>query len=71
MNLALPLEPGRYLVLNGGNNNSTNAHSETLDAGVPHYRTWRGQSYGVDIVALDALGLRINPPKLSNYSVNP
>ena len=58
VNLAFPLAPGRYLVVNGGSNSSTNAHLETLDPEVPHYRAWRGQSYGVDIVALDAFGLR-------------
>ena len=58
VNMAFPLEPGRYLVVNGGSNSSTNAHLETLDAAVPRYRAWRGQSYGVDIVALDGFGLR-------------
>ena len=58
VNLAFPLEPGRYLVVNGGSNSSTNAHLETLDAGVPRYRAWGGQSYGVDLVALDGIGLR-------------
>ncbi len=53
-----PLEPGRYLVVNGGSNSSTNAHLETLDASVPRYRAWRGQSYGVDLVAVDGFGLR-------------
>ena len=58
VNLSFPLERGRYLVVNGGSNSSTNAHFETLDATVPRYRAWRGQSYGVDIVALNGLGLR-------------
>ena len=58
VNLAFPLQPGRYFVVNGGSNSSTNAHFETLDAGVPRYRAWRGQSYGVDIVALSGFGLR-------------
>lgn len=58
VNLGFPLEPGRYLVVNGGNNSSTNAHVETLDASVPRFRDWRGQSYGVDLVQLDGLGLR-------------
>ena len=58
VNLAFPLEPGRYLVVNGGSNSSTNAHLETLDARVPRYRAWRGQSEGVDVVALDRFGLR-------------
>ncbi len=58
VNLAFPLEPGRYLVVNGGINSSTNAHLETLDADVPRYRAWRGQSFGVDLVALNEFGLR-------------
>ena len=58
VNLSFPLEPGRYLVVNGGSNSSTNAHLETLNAEVPRYRAWRGQSYGVDMVALDEFGLR-------------
>ena len=58
VNLAFPLQPGRYLVVNGGSNSSTNAHLETLNADVPRYRAWRGQSYGVDLVALDRIGLR-------------
>ena len=72
VNLALPLEPGRYLVVNGGSNSSTNAHVETLDPEVPRYRAWRGQSYGVDIVALDAFGLRargVQPADLRAYRI--
>ena len=42
VNLAFPLGPGRYLVVNGGCNSSTNAHLETLNAGVPRYRAWCG-----------------------------
>lgn len=58
VNLALPLAPGRYLVVNGGSDFSTNAHLFTLAASEPRLRDWRGQSYGVDLVQLDGLGLR-------------
>jgi len=58
VNLEFPLGPGRYLVVNGGSDASTNAHVETLDASVPRFRDWRGQSYGVDLVQLYGLGLR-------------
>ena len=58
MNLSFPLGPGSYLVVNGGSDINTNAHLKTLDAGVARFRDWRGQSYGVDIVKLDAFGLR-------------
>ena len=56
--LAFPLEPGVYLVVNGGSDINTNAHLMTLDASIPRFREWRGQSYGVDIVKLDAFGFR-------------
>ncbi len=56
--LAFPLESGTYLVVNGGTGIRTNAHLMTLDASIPRFREWRGQSYGVDIVKLDAFGLR-------------
>lgn len=56
--LAFPLERGVYLVVNGGSDINTNAHLMTLDARIPRFREWRGQSYGVDIVKLDAFGLR-------------
>ena len=58
VDLAFPLQPGRYLVVNGGSNSSTNGHLETLNAEIPRYRAFRGQSYGVDLVALDGWGLR-------------
>ena len=58
VNLSIPLESGSYLVVNGGSDIHTNAHLMTLDAGVPRFREWRGQTYGVDIVKLDAFGLR-------------
>jgi hypothetical protein len=55
---AFPLASGTYLVVNGGSNINTNAHLMTLGASIPRFREWRGQSYGVDIVKLDALGFR-------------
>ena len=56
--LAFPLGPGSYLVVNGGSDINTNAHLMTLNASAPRFSAWRGQSYGVDIVQLDAFGLR-------------
>ena len=58
VNLSFPLGPGSYLVVNGGSDINTNAHLMTLDAGVPRFRTWRGQSHGVDVIQLGAFGLR-------------
>ncbi|CAN5753944.1 hypothetical protein BH11GEM2_BH11GEM2_37410 [soil metagenome] len=54
--LAFPLPHGRYIVANGGANLAVSSHAETLDLSVPRYRLWQGQSYGVDIVALNAAG---------------
>lgn len=71
--LTLPLESGRYLVVNGGSDASTNAHLKTLDPGQPRYHQWRGQSYGVDIVKLDHFGLRahgVQPADPSAYRIH-
>lgn len=58
INLALPLESGTYLIVNGGNDPSINAHMSTLNPTIPRLRAVRGQSYGVDIVQIDKFGLR-------------
>ncbi len=58
VNLAIPLKPGRYLVVNGGSESRTNAFWETLNIAVPRYRAQRGLSYGVDLVAIGRMGLR-------------
>jgi hypothetical protein len=58
VNLAFLLGPGHYLVVNGGSDSSTNVHVETLDGRESRFRDWRGQSYGVDLVRIDGLGLR-------------
>jgi len=72
VNLAFPLARGHYLVVNGGSGFSTNLHLETLDVTVPRYRAWLGQSYGVDIVALDGFGMRargVQPADLRAYVI--
>lgn len=56
--LASPLGPGRYAVVQGGGNGLLNAHLRTLDSALPRYRAWRGQSLALDVVALDRWGLR-------------
>jgi hypothetical protein len=56
--LEFPLQGGTYLVANGGNSRLVNAHVQTLTA--PRFRDYRGQSYGVDIVKVNTLGLRAN-----------
>ena len=70
--LSFPLEPGAYLVVNGGSDIFTNAHLMTLDASIPRFHEWRGQSYGVDIVKLDRFGLHAHgvlPADPKAYSI--
>lgn len=72
VSLAFPLERGVYLVVNGGSSLHTNAHLATLDASSLRFRQWRGQSYGVDIVKLDELGLRargVQPAEPKAYRI--
>jgi hypothetical protein len=56
VDLTFPLRGGTYLVVNGGNHLWVNAHLATLEG--ERFRPYRGQSYGVDLVRLDRMGLR-------------
>ena len=56
VDLAFPLRHGTYAVANGGSNELVSAHVQTL--GAERFRNFRGQSYGVDIIAVSAPGLR-------------
>jgi hypothetical protein len=56
--LSSPLGPGVYLVVNGGNAVSVNAHATMLDESVARHWPYRGTGQGVDLVALDRRGLR-------------
>lgn len=56
--LTFPLRSGTFLVVNGGSDLSVNPHLMTLDASMARFHAYRGQSYGVDIVKIDAWGLR-------------
>lgn len=72
VDLHFPLEPGSYLVVNGGFHTRVNAHMETLDTAVPRFAAWRGQSYGVDLVKINAAGLRasgVQPPEPGAYLI--
>ena len=68
INLSFPLSGGTYYVANGGGGELANAHVETL---AERARPYRGQSYGVDIVRVDAGGLRataLAPSSLNQYA---
>lgn len=58
IDLAMPLEPGTYLVTSGGRTEAVNAHLATF-AG-ERFRPFRGQSYAVDLIGVDALGFHAN-----------
>ena len=68
--LSAPLRNGTYLVVSGGGNELINTHFKTLEG--ERFRPWRGQSYGVDIEKLNALGLRARgllPKRLTAYEI--
>ena len=60
VDIAFPLEPGRYLVVNGGHHALLNLHFMTLDD--PQYADYRGQSFAVDMIAVDRFGFRARNP---------
>lgn len=55
--LAAPLAVGRYYVANGGSREILSAHLRTLPRGTIGQRNYWGQSYAVDITAMDRWGL--------------
>jgi hypothetical protein len=60
VDLSFPLKAGRYYVVNGGSSELVNAHLK-VRAGERFWH-YRGSSYGVDIVALNAAGARADGP---------
>jgi Peptidase family M23 len=57
IDLAFPLRSGTYLVVNGGSQVLVNAHVGTLEG--ERFARYRGQSYGVDLVRINGVGLRV------------
>lgn len=69
--LAAPLRGGRFCVISGGASPLLNFHFATL---APGFANWRGQSYGVDFVAVGSDGLRARslapqPTELGAYRI--
>ena len=70
--LDYPLESGTYLIVSGGNHGTINSHFLTLGEDEARFRQWRGQSYALDIVAINNWGLRshgILPREPSKYFI--
>jgi hypothetical protein len=68
VDLAFPFESGRYLVANGGSTGRVNGHFMTLG---PRYARWRGESYAVDLIRIDALGFRTRERRLLSSPSDP
>lgn len=72
IDLPMPLGPGTYLVANGGANSTVNGHFLTLEPKTERQRAYRGQSFGVDLVKIDSLGLRTSgwrPSDPADYQI--
>jgi len=72
VDLMFPLESGIYLIVNGGSALSINAHLKTLNARIPRFHQWQGQSYGIDMVEINAWGIRakgLQPSEPSAYRI--
>lgn len=60
VDLEFPLRDGRFVVANGGSRDLVNGHLDTLDD--PRFAPVRGQSYALDIVEVNAWGVRAWAP---------
>ncbi|GAB5458294.1 MAG: hypothetical protein Hens3KO_13240 [Henriciella sp.] len=58
VDLPFPMPAGTYLVANGGSTESVNGHFMTLVPQTERQRAHRGQSFAVDLVKLDPIGVR-------------
>lgn len=70
VDLEMPLGPGRYMVTSGGAAPQINSHFFTLDA--PRAEDFRGQSHAIDIIGINAAGLRtsgVSPADPSLYEI--
>ena len=56
VDLASPLRQGTYIVVNGGSSEIINPHLKTLTA--ERFRSYRGQSYALDVVKVGSWGSR-------------
>ncbi len=72
VDLPLPFRSGLYLVANGGSQEIVNGHMLTLNPEIERFRAYIGQSYGVDLVKINFLGLRAKgllPEDPSAYAI--
>ncbi|NJM98136.1 MAG: peptidoglycan DD-metalloendopeptidase family protein [Phormidesmis sp. RL_2_1] len=70
VSLSFPLKDGTYQVANGGSQQLISSHMMTLTE--ERFRSYRGQSYAVDIVKLNRLGTRspgLLPKAVERYEI--
>jgi hypothetical protein len=70
ISLTFPFRDGTYYVANGGSNILLNGHLKTLAS--ERFHNYRGQSYGLDLTKLNAVGLRspgLLPKDLESYEI--
>jgi hypothetical protein len=70
VDLTFPLRSGNYYIANGGSTPLLNAHVELLSG--ERVRAYRGASFGIDILALGALGNRargLAPSDPAQYAI--
>ena len=70
--MRFPLDGGTFLVVNGGDDLRINAHLKTRDEAKPRLARWRGNGYGVDVVAIDRFGSRaagVRPTDNTRYRI--
>lgn len=70
--LEFPLGSGTYLVASGGASGTINGHFLTLNPKTERQAAYRGQSFGADLIKIDALGLRTSgwrPADPSAYAI--
>ncbi len=58
VDLPFPLPPGIYLVANGGSTEAVNGHYFTLIPQTERQRAHHGQSFAVDLIKINAAGMR-------------
>ena len=72
LDLSFPMGPGVYLIASGGATGLVNGHFLTLNPKTERQRAYRGQSFGVDLIKIDAWGLRSagwRPADPANYAI--
>lgn len=70
--LLFPMGPGTYLIANGGANQAINAHFLTLHPRTERHAAYHGQSYAVDLIKINSLGLRASgwrPTDPATYAI--